>query len=199
MIQIGQHAPLFQIESVQGGLVDLAQYQGRLSVMLWFSRGFTCPFCRAYLAQLQAGYAQFRETQIEILQIAPNLLSRARQYFRTYPLSFPFLCDPEKRLYKIYDVDDRGPLQGTQDAVYAFSYAFTHGTGLETTRASALDVFDRSFLQRMHHHAFSAVEQSLILIDRDGIVRWVLRLRPFENLPDNLALLETIATTLKQP
>jgi hypothetical protein len=28
--------------------VDLASYRGRSNVVVWFSRGFTCPFCRVY-------------------------------------------------------------------------------------------------------------------------------------------------------
>lgn len=197
MIPVGQPAPVFRIESVQGSVIDLAQYQGRQAVLLWFSRGFTCPFCRGYLAQLQSGYTQFREAQVEILQIAPNLLLRARQFFRTYPLTFPFLCDPEKRLYQLYGLDDHGPVVGTRNTLISFTHAYTHGSGVETTRASAMDVFDRSFIQRMHHHAFTAVEQGLFLINASGLVCWNLRLRPLENLPDNERLLGVVNDVLK--
>jgi hypothetical protein len=44
-VAIGQPAPRFSLTSLQGATVDLADYQGRQNVVVWFSRGFTCPFC----------------------------------------------------------------------------------------------------------------------------------------------------------
>ena len=45
-LTVGSPAPLFGLRSVQGATVELAAYRGQLNVVLWFSRGFTCPFCR---------------------------------------------------------------------------------------------------------------------------------------------------------
>ena len=57
------------------------------------------------------------------------------------------------------------------------------------------DVLNGAFLQRLHHYALTAVEQGLILIDKEGIVRWSKALGPLENITDNKTLLETIART----
>jgi hypothetical protein len=48
-LAIGHAAPLFGLRSVQGPTVELAACRGRLNVVLWFSCGFTCPFCRTGL------------------------------------------------------------------------------------------------------------------------------------------------------
>ena len=53
---VGQPAPLFSLTSVQGGPVELAAYRGRRNVVVWFSRGFTCPFCRVYMDGMREGY-----------------------------------------------------------------------------------------------------------------------------------------------
>ena len=46
---VGQLAPRFSLTSLSGAEVDLASYRGRSNVLIWFSRGFTCPFCRIYI------------------------------------------------------------------------------------------------------------------------------------------------------
>jgi peroxiredoxin len=55
---VGDAAPLFGLRSVQGPTVELAAYRGRRNVVLWFSRGFTCPFCRAYMDGIGQGYPE---------------------------------------------------------------------------------------------------------------------------------------------
>jgi signal transduction histidine kinase len=52
---VGQPAPLFSLPSVQGATVDLGAYRGRQNVIVWFSRGFTCPFCRVAVTVTPGG------------------------------------------------------------------------------------------------------------------------------------------------
>jgi putative peptide zinc metalloprotease protein len=74
---VGQAAPLFSLTSVQGGSVDLATYRGRRNVVVWFSRGFTCPFCRVYMDGMSEGYEHLQATGTEVIQVGPNLLQSA--------------------------------------------------------------------------------------------------------------------------
>src|SRR5512137_1498189 len=71
---VGQPAPLFSLTSVQGATVDLASYRGRSNVVVWFSRGFTCPFCRVCMDGMTEGYQGLRDEGTEIIQVGPNLL-----------------------------------------------------------------------------------------------------------------------------
>src|SRR4029078_3589052 len=103
---VGQMAPAFSLPSLRGAVVDLASYRGRRNVVVWFSRGFTCPFWRVYTAGLRAGYTALREADTEIIQVAPNLLDSARRFFAQAPLPFPFVCDPDKRLYAVSGLGD---------------------------------------------------------------------------------------------
>src|SRR5712691_9244036 len=52
---IGEMAPRFSLPSLSGAEVNLASYRGRSNVVVWFSRGFTCPFCRVYTDGVRAG------------------------------------------------------------------------------------------------------------------------------------------------
>ena len=156
---VGDAAPLFGLRSVQGPTVELAAYRGRRNVVLWFSRGFTCPFCRAYMDGIGQGYPELRAIDTEVIQVAPNLLESARTFFRDAASPFPFVCDPDKRLYAVYGLGDRGALEATRTALVSFSHAFTHGDAGPQVRGAWLDVMNRNFLRRLHHHAMTAVEQ----------------------------------------
>ena len=180
---VGQPAPLFSLTSVQGDPVELAAYRGRRNVVVWFSRGFTCPFCRVYMDGMREGYDLLRAAEAEIIQVGPNLLQSARIFFGHSPTPYPFVCDPDKRLFAVYGLGDRGALEATRSAVVSFSYAFTHGDTGPQLRGAWLDVMNRNFVRRLHHHAMTAMEQGIFLVDRDGIVRHRAVVGPLDPVP----------------
>src|SRR5215813_7901625 len=92
---VGERAPLFALPSIQGAMNDLAAFRGRLNVIVWLSRGFTCPFCLMYMDGIRAGYEQLAGTGTEVIQVAPNLIEAARNFFAGSTAPFPFVCDPE--------------------------------------------------------------------------------------------------------
>jgi len=186
---VGQPAPLFSLTSVQGEPVELAAYRGRRNVVVWFSRGFTCPFCRVYMDGMRGGYELLRAADAEIIQVGPNLLQSARIFFGHSPTPYPFVCDPEKRLFAVYGLGDRGALEATRSAVVSFSYAFTHGDTGPQLRGAWLDVMNRNFVRRLHHHAMTAMEQGIFLVDREGVIRHRSVVGPLVPVPrgDNLA------------
>src|SRR5258705_615702 len=89
-------APNFRLASAQGHEVALEDYRGQRNVLLWFSRGLYCPFCRRYMAQLRLGYQEIQERSTEILQVTYSTREEAQLYFRQYQLSFPHFCDPDQ-------------------------------------------------------------------------------------------------------
>ena len=187
---VGQLAPAFSLPSLRGAVVDLASYRGRRNVVVWFSRGFTCPFCRVYTDGMRAGYTALREADTEIIQVAPNLLDSARRFFAQAPLPFPFVCDPDKRLYAVYGLGDVGALEATKTAVVSFAHAFTHGDTNNQIRGAWFDVMNRNFVRRLHHHAMTAQEQGMFLIDKEGIIRSVTVVGPIDPVPGGAELAE---------
>ena len=77
-------APNFRLVSAQGPDIALEDYQGQRNMLLWFSRGLACPFCRRYMAQLRLGYQEL-QANTEILQITCSTSAEAQLYFRQYP------------------------------------------------------------------------------------------------------------------
>ncbi len=190
---VGAAAPNFRLESVQGPVIDLADYQGR-NVLLWFSRGFTCPFCRRYMAQLSLAYERYQATNSEIVQVGPDLLSQARLFFRTYRLHFPFLCDTEKNVFRAYGLQDLGPLRAVGDTIASFSTALVQGEFRRTFYASWLDTFatGRQAPARLAEHGLHEVPQGMFAIDSSGVVRYGRVFGPLENIPGNDELLSVL-------
>jgi peroxiredoxin len=189
---VGGAAPLFGLRSVQGPTVELAAYRGRRNVVVWFSRGFTCPFCQTYMDGIGSGYADLRTMDTEVIQVAPNLLESARTFFRDSATPFPFVCDPDKRLYSVYGLGDRGALEATRTALVSFSQAFTHGDAGPQVRGAWLDVMNRNFLRRLHHHAMTAVEQGIFLVDKRGLIRHISVVGPIDPVPTATRLAELV-------
>ncbi len=49
-------------------------------------------------------YGEFQERGAEVLAIAPDTLERARGYFQRHNIPFPCLPDPDRQVYRLYDV-----------------------------------------------------------------------------------------------
>jgi len=191
-VAVGSIAPDFELESVQGPVFRLGAYRGAKSVALWFSRGFTCPFCRRFMAQLGQLHDRFQAANAEMVLLGPNLLKAARTYFQHQPPKFLFVCDPTKQIYTRYGLRDEGALVANKNTIVSFTYAYTHGDGLNTTRASALDVFSGNVIDRMRHHALSAIQQGMFIVDRDGLVRYANVVPPLGTLPPGEELLREV-------
>lgn len=188
-LTVGQPAPDFQLASVQGTAVSLRQYHQKTTLILWFSRGFSCNFCRSYMQSFETEYDNLRAQGIEVIQIAPNLLESAQRFF-TNPPPFPFVCDPEKRLYALYGLGDQGVLTAAKTAVVSFATAAREGEFGNNVRGSVLDIANRNFLRRLHHHALTAFDQGIFIIDPQSIVRYRLSVGAVEPIPSGAELLK---------
>lgn len=105
-IPVGAVAPDFRLPTADGREVALADYRGR-SVIVWFTKGMACPFCRQQMSQLARGAPRLRELGAEILQVTPSTPSRAALYAKRFPLPFPYLCDPDFAAARAFGLDHR--------------------------------------------------------------------------------------------
>jgi peroxiredoxin Q/BCP len=53
---------------------------------------------------LRDRYEEFKERGAEVLAIAPDSLEHARRYFEMHKIPFPCLADPERKVFRQYDV-----------------------------------------------------------------------------------------------
>lgn len=104
---IGERAPLLRLPSGQGREISLEDYRGRSSVIVWFTKGMACAFCRQQMSQLSRGYPQFRAQGAEILEITTTRPDRARFYVERFGIPFPYLCDPDHRARRAWGLGAR--------------------------------------------------------------------------------------------
>lgn len=94
-LTVGQVAPGFRLPSAQGPLVSLEDYRGRKNVIVWFTKGMGCVFCRQHMSQLARVAPEFTKRNTEVLEITPTSIERGRFYAKKYALPFPYLCDAD--------------------------------------------------------------------------------------------------------
>ena len=191
---VGRPAPQFELTSVQGQPINLTHYHNQRNVILWFSRGFQCHFCRGNMARVSAGYEALLSQGIELIQVAPNLPEAAQIFFADEPPTYPFVCDPDKQLFAVYGLGDQGVLQAARNTVVSLVDAQRKGEAEKSKWAMGLEAGNRTFLQRLHHHALTAVEQGIFIIDKQGIIRYQLKVGSLDPTPSPDELLQLTLT-----
>jgi peroxiredoxin len=180
VLEVGTLAPNFRLASAQGGEIALEDYRGRRNVILWFSRGLFCPFCRRHMSQLSLGYRQIQERGAEILQVTYSTPEEARLYFRQYQLLFPYLCDPERSVYPLYGIHIIHKTLPTMVVAATVSTAVSMSDRLfrgEKT-ASALPYIKR-------YGPMDIEQQASFIIDKSGIIRYTHASNSFGGHPSN--------------
>ena len=61
--------------------------------------------CRYHVSQLAKLYEQFKEAGAEIVVILGNDLEKANSYVKLLNLPFPVLSDPQRDVYRLYELE----------------------------------------------------------------------------------------------
>ena len=186
---VGMRAPDFRLTSAKGAEVALADYREKRHVILWFSKGLFCPFCRRQMAQLRLGYAEVQKQDSEILQVTHNAPPEAQLYFRQYELKFPYLCDAERLVHELYGIHmvQKGPVEVVRNfamcSTAAASDRIVHGE----KSPSPMPYFKR--------YGFSKDSpQAVFIVDKSGVIRYVYTCGPLGAIPSTAELLRQLAT-----
>jgi peroxiredoxin len=179
---IGRPAPDFRLAAAQGGELGPQDFRGSKRVVLWFSKGLFCPFCRRNMAQLALRYPEIQALGAEVLQVTHNTADEARGYLKHYPIKFPYLCDAERAAHDRYAVEQTGVSVGGFLASGAAVVADLVTKG-ETTPAPI------PFITR---YAGKDANQAVFVLDREGVVRAERRLGPNAPLPSAAELISEL-------
>jgi len=106
-IPVGQPAPPFRLPAAAGGEIGPEDYRGKANLIVWFTKGMGCPFCRQQMSQIARGYGRFRSRNAEVLEVTVTKPERARFYAKNFPLPFPYLCDPDYAARRSWGLDRR--------------------------------------------------------------------------------------------
>jgi peroxiredoxin len=186
----GTPAPEFRLQAAGGKEIALSDCRGRRNVVLWFSKGLFCPYCRRNMAQLSQGYADIQARSAEILQITHNTIDEAELYFRSYRLAMPYLCDADRAVHLRYGVPmERQSIGAVLDNTVRSCAMVTKDFVLRGEKSPV------PVVPILRMGARNQPPQLVVLVDREGTARWVHPIGPFDALPslaDLIAQLDAI-------
>jgi len=129
-LQTGQPAVPFVATTIDGAPVSLNQFAGK-PLLLMFFRYASCPMCNLHLHDFAHHYAALRDRGLAVVAFfhSPAHAIRAHAGSRRY--GFPFVADPELRVYRLYGVETSWPrllLSSLSPRFYvAFVRSMVHG------------------------------------------------------------------------
>lgn len=103
--KIGSLAPDFSLLATNGQKISLTDFRSKKNVIVFFIRETTCGQCRTHVAQLGKMYAQFREAGAEVIVVLGNDITTAKEYAEGISLPFPVLSDPDRAVYRLYELE----------------------------------------------------------------------------------------------
>jgi peroxiredoxin len=173
-------APLFVLPSADGGEVALSDYLQTGPVAVWFSGGLACPICRRHRARLSLSYPSIRAMKAELLEITPTPADHASMYFSHYPVSFPYLCDPKRRVWEQY-----GLRPGRLGSLHLLGVLLLDAIGPKTVVHDWLS--GPHFQGTPEEYRNIGNEYGFFLIDRTGEIRQA-DAGPYMGLPANVEI-----------
>jgi peroxiredoxin len=103
--KIGSLAPNFNLLATSGQQISLSDFRGKSNVILFFIRETSCWQCRTHVTQLGKMYNDFKEAGAEVLVILGEGIEQAKAYADGIKLPFPILCDPDRAVYHLYELE----------------------------------------------------------------------------------------------
>ena len=106
---VGSTGPDFELPRIGGNNdVKLSSYRGKQPVVLAFTRIFTeklfCPYCYPHIQELKERYQDIKDKGAELLMITSTDPIQSQQIVEQLSLPYPFLYDPDCRIFRLYGV-----------------------------------------------------------------------------------------------
>src|SRR5438552_14186180 len=101
--KVGDPAPNFTLETLDGQTVSLAQYKGKVVVLGLFHN---CEPCLIQGTELQKVHEAFQGKNVQVLGLnaAGNSKEKVKEFLKEFPIkvSYPYMIDPKKETDKLY-------------------------------------------------------------------------------------------------
>lgn len=102
MLDAGDRAPLFELETDQGDTYRLADKLGE-KVLLVFYPGDNTPVCTAQLCDYRDGIEAFEGMGVSVVGISADDGGSHRKFRAKHNLPFTLLSDPNLKVARLYD------------------------------------------------------------------------------------------------
>ena len=101
--KIGDPAPNFTLETLDGRTISLAQYKGKVVVLGLFH---ICEPCMIQGTELEKVHEAFQGKNVQVLGVnsAGNSKEKVQEFLKEFPVkvSYPYMIDPKKETDKLY-------------------------------------------------------------------------------------------------
>ena len=101
MIEAGQEAPDFKLQSDTGETVELSALRGKPVVLYFYPKDDT-PGCTAQACGIRDAYADFERAGAVVLGVSPDSEAKHVKFKEKYDLPFTLLADPEHEISELY-------------------------------------------------------------------------------------------------
>lgn len=105
MIDIGDTAPDFELESDSGELVSLDGLLENGPLILYFYPADFTPVCTAEACSIRDMYEDIASVNMQVVGVSPQSVSSHERFSQRHDLPFPLLYDKGKQVIKAYGVD----------------------------------------------------------------------------------------------
>jgi peroxiredoxin Q/BCP len=103
-LQVGAAAPTFKLESNNGKTVDLANFEGKQVIVLYFYPKAGTPGCTKEACAFRDAIASYQEENIAVLGISPDPVHAIDKFTSDFHLNFPLLADTDHKVAEEYGV-----------------------------------------------------------------------------------------------
>ncbi len=103
LLQIGQKAPDFALQSAKGEIVRLSDFLGQKVVLYFYPRDNT-PGCTRQACAFAQAYDGFKAKNIAVIGISKDSVASHQKFAEKYQLPFILLSDPEGKVIEPYGV-----------------------------------------------------------------------------------------------
>jgi peroxiredoxin Q/BCP len=103
MLEIGQPAPPFSLESDTGETISLDSLKGRPVVVYFYPKDDT-PGCTRQASSIRDSWAEFERIGAGVIGVSPQNAASHRTFREKYGLPFPLLADTDHTMAEDYGV-----------------------------------------------------------------------------------------------
>ena len=102
-LEIGQPAPDFSLQALNGDSVTLSELRGSKIIMIFY-RGHWCPFCVGHLQDIQTLLPALEKAGYQVLAISPDDASGMQKMADRMDRPYQFLSDVNLEITDLYGI-----------------------------------------------------------------------------------------------
>jgi peroxiredoxin Q/BCP len=128
MLEVGQRAPAFTLESSDGGSVSLSDFRGQNVILYFYPRDNT-PGCTLEAQEFQQALPALKKKNAVVLGVSRDTIASHCKFRDKYDLRFPLLSDPEHQVLEAYGAWGEKVLYGKKSLGIIRTTVLIDGTG----------------------------------------------------------------------